>query len=241
MKRVDIMAEYNQTYLQKFIPLASGLQQYLGDMYEIVLHDISEPDHSVLFVAGSLTSRPLGAPLTNVVIEEIKKHGNDVKDLIGYVSEHKNGRRFKSSTIFLRDDAGIVVGCFCINMDISVLQNVSDLLNQVLTSFQGGHSNSREIFASDVNEMVDLIVEREINARNIVPEAMSRMDRLEFLLALEEKGIFDVKGSVDHVAQFLGTSVFTVYSYLKEIRTGKHLMETKKLQKGTDRFGPENQ
>jgi len=222
------MAEYNQTYLQKFIPLASGLQQYLGDMYEIVLHDISEPDHSVLFVAGSLTGRPLGAPLTNVVIEEMKKHGNNAKDLIGYMSEYKDGRRFKSSTIFLRDDAGIVVGCFCINMDISILQNASDLLNQVLAGFQGGQNGSREIFASDVNEMVDHIVEHEIKARNIAPEAMSRMDRLDFLLALEEKGIFDVKGSVDRVAQFLGASVFTVYGYLKEIRTGKHLMESKK-------------
>ncbi len=217
------MSESNRNFLQKFIPLARGLQEYLGDMYEIVLHDISEPESSVIFVAGSLTGRPLGAPLTNVVIEALKKSGNGTQDLIGYTTEHKDGRRFKSSTIFLRDDEGIIRGCFCINMDTSLLQSAVSLLEQALGVFQGSGSSSREIFASDVNEMVDHIVQHEIDSLGVTPESMTRADRLSFLSSLEEKGIFDVKGSVDRVAQLLGASVFTIYSYLKEIRSEKNV------------------
>ena len=219
------MGEYNQRLLKKFIPLAEGLQRYLGEMYEIVLHDVSEPDHSVVFVAGSLTGRPLGAPLTNVVFQEMKRNGDAAKDMIGYISEYKDGRKFKSSTIFLRDDAGSVIGCFCINLDTSLLQSAADILSRTLGAFNVAQENNREIFASDVNEMVDLIVQHEISEREANPESMTRSERIDFLAELEKKGIFDVKGSVERVAQLLGLSVFTVYSYLKEIRTEKQPFE----------------
>ena len=71
------MSIRNRTYLSQFIPVARGLQQYLGDMYEVILHDVSEPNASIVFIAGDLTHRTVGDPLTNVVIEEMKRHGDD--------------------------------------------------------------------------------------------------------------------------------------------------------------------
>ena len=46
------MSIRNRTYLSQFIPVARGLQQYLGDMYEVILHDVSEPNASIVFIAG---------------------------------------------------------------------------------------------------------------------------------------------------------------------------------------------
>ena len=47
---------------------------------------------------------------------------------------------------------------------------------------------------------------------------MTKTQRIAFISELERKGVFEVKGSVERVAQLLGISVFTVYSYLKEVQ-----------------------
>ena len=50
---------------------------------------------------------------------------------------------------------------------------------------------------------------------------MQKEDKLALVGSLEEKGIFDVKGAVEYVAERLGVTNFTIYNYLKEIRCGK--------------------
>lgn len=212
------MSIRNRTYLSRFIPIAKGLQAHLGKMYEFILHDVSEPDASIVFIAGNLTNRSEGGPLTNVVIEEMKRHGNDAQDMVGYLTELADGRTFKSSTIFIRDEQGILVGCLCVNMDITCIQSTISCLSDLLAPPQ---SNNREFFGQNVNELVDDIVAQQISATGVPPTQMSRTDRVNFIMELDAKGVFDVKGSVERVANILGISVFTVYSYLKEISGGK--------------------
>ena len=50
---------------------------------------------------------------------------------------------------------------------------------------------------------------------------MQKEDKLAVVESLEEKGIFDIKGAVEYVAERLGVTNFTVYNYLKEIRGTK--------------------
>lgn len=203
-------------FLCRYIPLVEGLQKYLGDLYEIILHDVHRPDSSILYIAGNLTHRSVGGPLTNVVLEELKRHGDQAEDMIGYQSSGPQGQLFKSATIFLRDDSGSVMGCFCINMNISALQPSVQWLCSMLSP---GSASNREVFAQDITEVVDHIVEDEIAATGIPLEQMTRADRTAFILALDKKGIFDVKGAVERIAHLLNTSIYTIYSYLKEIRS----------------------
>lgn len=208
------MSVRNTIFLSRFIPIVKGLQSHLGSLYEIILHDVSEPDASIVYIAGNLTNRPIGGPLTNVVIEELKRHGNDAQDMIGYITDLSDGRRFKSSTIFLRDEQGTLMGCLCINMDITGIQSTVNFLMESISLTQ---PVNREFFGRNVNEVVDDIVEQQIAATGIPASQMSKTDRMNFITELDAKGVFDVKGSVDRVANILGISVFTVYSYLKEI------------------------
>ena len=209
------MSIRNRTYLSQFIPVARGLQQYLGDMYEVILHDVSEPNASIVFIAGDLTHRTVGDPLTNVVIEEMKRHGDDAQDMIGYLSELPDGRHFKSSTVFLRDESGILRGCLCINMDISPYQSAIDVLSRAVSTMK---PQNPEIFTRNITEVVDTIVTEQFRQTPVSPEDMTKTQRIAFISELERKGVFEVKGSVERVAQLLGISVFTVYSYLKEVQ-----------------------
>lgn len=52
---------------------------------------------------------------------------------------------------------------------------------------------------------------------------MSTAERLDLLRALEENGVFRIKGSVDQVARRMGVSKYTVYGYLKKIRLEQEL------------------
>ena len=75
-----------------------------------------------------------------------------------------------------------------------------------------------EIFTRNITEVVDTIVTEQFQQTPVSPEDMTKTQRIAFISELERKGVFEVKGSVERVAQLLGISVFTVYSYLKEVQ-----------------------
>ena len=50
---------------------------------------------------------------------------------------------------------------------------------------------------------------------------MQKEDKLTIVENLEQKGIFDVKGAVEYVAERLGVTNFTVYNYLKTVRCAR--------------------
>ena len=47
---------------------------------------------------------------------------------------------------------------------------------------------------------------------------MRRHEKIELIRFMDEKGIFLMKGSVEKVAEQLGISKVTVYSYLDEVK-----------------------
>lgn len=47
---------------------------------------------------------------------------------------------------------------------------------------------------------------------------MKRREKIELIRFMDEKGIFLMKGAVDKVADQLGISRVTVYSYLDEVK-----------------------
>ena len=48
---------------------------------------------------------------------------------------------------------------------------------------------------------------------------MKKENKMRVVKALDEHGIFLIKGAVDSVAGFLDVSRYTVYNYLQEIRS----------------------
>lgn len=48
---------------------------------------------------------------------------------------------------------------------------------------------------------------------------MSREKRLELIRFMDQRGVFLVKGAVERVAEKLGISKVTVYSYLDDVRS----------------------
>lgn len=208
--------------LQSFLQILPGLAQMLGPNYEVILHDLRYPDSSIIGICGSVTGRAVGGPITNFVLHTLHNYGNNAPDRINYRTETRDGRILRSSTIFIRDDEGNIIGCLCFNSDVTPYLNVMEHL-QSLTNFSTivapmGTNNVEEHFATDITDMMKDAVKRVLSKRTVSPAQMHKKEKLQILSELEESGIFDIRGSVEYVATCLHVSTPTIYNYLKEIK-----------------------
>ena len=153
----------------------------------------------------------------------LRKYGDEAPNQINYRNETSDGRVLRSSTMFIRDEDGHIVGSLCINQDLTDYIVASKLIQENI-SFQESEEKvegTEEVFAHDISEVMEVMVSGELEVMQKPVAYMQKEDKLAVVESLEEKGIFDIKGAVEYVAERLGVTNFTVYNYLKEIRGTK--------------------
>ena len=202
--------------LEIFIPLIDTLSGIFGEKnFEFVLHDFRYPDSSLVYIKGQVTGRKVGAPLTDRLWGVYRKYGDDAEDVINIRTRTKEGNLVNSSTIFVRDKEGKIVGSMGINIDVSAFQIVVDSLNEIIMGISNGNGNEID-FAKDVKEFLNDLLDQNMERK---PKAyLSKEERLEIVRKLEEQGVFLIKGAVEEVARRIGVSRFSIYNYLEEIR-----------------------
>ena len=96
-------------------------------------------------------------------------------------------------------------------------------LLQGLTNIRDGQQDqpAQEVFSRDINDVVESMVRSELEVLGKPVAYMQKEDKLTIVENLEQKGIFDVKGAVEYVAERLGVTNFTVYNYLKTVRCAR--------------------
>ncbi len=210
--------------LAPFLPLLETITTQFAPYCEAVLHDLSNLDSSLIAICGNVTNRPLGAPITDYVLRLLKKHGDNVRDSYVYFATSKDGKRLKSSTTFIRNSVGHVIGCFCINFCIEAILFSSEAIKD-LCSIPGTVEStvSQEQFASDISEVVRGILDEIMKHQTIPPSHMEKSDKIAIVKQLDDKGLFLVKGTIDLVASQLDISKFTLYGYLEEIKKSRGL------------------
>ncbi|WP_209559642.1 transcriptional regulator [Frigoribacterium sp. PvP032] len=113
-----------------YLPLMDFLAELLGPRTEIVLHDTSDLSRSIVALTnGHVSGRSVGGPATDLVLKVLQNHEHDDRDyLANYLAESRTGGTFRSSTFFIRDASGDVVGMLCLNIDDEPLTRARDLL-----------------------------------------------------------------------------------------------------------------
>lgn len=199
-------------------PIARGLVQTFGDCCEVVIHDFADPERSIVWIEGNVTDRRIGGSVTEIGMKVIRG-GNDQQDVIGYVQNNKDGKILKSSTLILRDPDGKVFGCFCINLDVTELVMIRSTIGRWLPDVTGGTAPIR--FSDQIEEVLARILETATATVPKPPSMMQREDRVAFIAVLDQAGAFGVQRAVPTIADHLGVSRTTVYTYLDEVRSGK--------------------
>lgn len=213
-------------YLENMKAVANGFFRFLGKEAEVVVHDLSQPESSIIFIAGELTDRELGGPITDIGLKRLRNENNP-EDVLNYKNELEDGRVLKSSTIFVTDDNGQVLGCLCINYNITnlymvenTIKNFCALENRDKKEAQKSESK-HEIFAHNINDVMEKMLTNSIKEVEKPIPYMEKDDKIKVIEYLDKKGAFMIKGAVDHAADKLNVSRYTIYNYLKEVDNSK--------------------
>lgn len=207
--------------LESFVPLAKSTAKMFGPNCEVVIHDLTNPQASVMFTVNNhVTGREVGQSFDHLVKTVLQSKDFKEDHLAGYTFTTEDKRTIRSSTSLIRDSKQKVVGAFCINFDVEALNQMQQFMETFLSTpvdVQENRTPSSEDEIENVEGIVDQLIQQII--QNSVHPVMKRHEKIELIRFMEEKGIFLMKGSVEKVASLLGISKVTVYSYLDEIKT----------------------
>lgn len=271
---MDDSAPLYSEFLAQYVPLVDFLGRSMGSSVEVVLHDLDVPDQSIVAIAnGHISGRKIGGPVTDFALWFMKQADEtSVPMMTGYRAVNSEGRVYRSSSYFLRDENNTLHGMLCINVDISELIQLKSLTSKILDSTNismpgkaetfGGYpgplvevapledslpssaenllstatgvmsSLSRDTTAqqkndeeevveslrSNIQHLLESMLNKTISQYGISPERMQREERLETIRELEKAGFFLLKGGIAAAAKRLDVSEPTIYRYLVEVR-----------------------
>jgi predicted transcriptional regulator YheO len=209
--------------VERFLPLVEALAETLGKNCEVVLHDFREPHKSIIKIAnGHITGRSVGGPATDLILSFLQRKDQRNHALIGYSTKTKKGAHLKSTTVFIRNDKGKIVGALCINIDITPYLSTKNVLDHLCfvpaTVGPEQEKQSPEKFESSVDSIINELLEQSLRKIGKPIVHMEKGDKLQIIRDLKEKGLFLVKGAAKRVSQELHVSLATVYKYLEEIQ-----------------------
>lgn len=207
---------FKPSTLNLLAQLARGISRQFGSNCEIVVHDLSRHaiDNSIVIIEnGHVTSRKVGDGPSHVVLEALKENPAKLDDHLNYLTRTQDGRILKSSTIYIRDDAGEVAGIFSINYDITGLLAIEGAL-QSLISIEKPQTQAPEKIPQNVNDLLDELIEQSV--RNVGKPAalMSKEEKIKAIHFLNDSGAFLVTKSGDKISKYFGISKYTLYSYI---------------------------
>jgi predicted transcriptional regulator YheO len=203
--------------LENVARIANGLTAIFGPWCEVVVHDLAQPQSSIVHITGNVTDRRIGGPLTDFVLGLLRRERKP-DDMYGYVVRTHDGRILKSSTIFIRNENGFPIAVFCINVDISPLIAADQQLAELLSLDTSVEVDKH--FAADVPHllqgMIQSSLESVLNNSTIVEDGdLTTQQRKAIVADLERQGAFKIRNAVPMVAELFGVSRSTVYNYLK--------------------------
>ncbi|WP_077211993.1 helix-turn-helix transcriptional regulator [Bacillus dakarensis] len=196
---------------------ADMLVKMFGNRCEVAVHDFKNLKESLIYIVGNVTGREVGGPITDLVLTELTKKPDEIKDIPNYKTQARNGTVMKSSTVFLRDSKEKVIGALCINYDITQMMQFAGDIEEFL-AFDVTKAKS-ENFHSTVQDVIHDMVDQVLSTFKKAYTQLTLEEKVESVRLLEEKGAFLIKGSTEYLASALGVSKFTIYNYLNKIRT----------------------
>lgn len=205
-------------HLLAYVPIANFIARMNGSACEAVIHDASDPAHSVLYITTpNITGRVVGDGMTDYALGLISsRRWLREEYVVNYLgSSSERGRVFRSSTYFIRS-ADTLHGLLCVNVDIGPLVRARALIEEAMLiepKLLGG-GEQLENFNLSPEEIIESTVQKY--AGNLPVAMLPTENKRRLVCELKERGIFLLKGTISCVAQRLGVSDQTVYRYIKE-------------------------
>lgn len=231
------MPAISNPILEQYARLTKFLGLALGPDYEVVLHDLTDKNRSIIAIANNhVSGRELGAPLTNMALRILQNRSYETSDFrLHDYGVSADGRELRSNTLFIKQN-GRLIGMLCINFDDSRFRDVSARLmglchpdmfvSSVMPKLSDRdpaapdapppppekYRNTTEAVARDA-------IHRELEQLGVSADRLTAEERMHIISALDAGGIFLLKGAVKDAAAELHCSQASVYRYLSQIKS----------------------
>ena len=204
--------------------LMKAIAAQVGPNCEVVLHDYEDDyDHTIAAIEnGHVTGRNVGDCGTNLGLEVLRgtvRNG----DKYNYMTQTRDGKVLRSSSIYIYDDEGQAIGALCMNWDITEYINAGKALQQI-TDASGDTEEEpevKEVISSHVSDILDAMIHDSLMYVGKPVDKMSKEDKMKGLKYLDEKGAFLIKKSGEKVMEFYKISKYTLYNYLEQSQNRK--------------------
>ncbi len=211
--------------VRSYLPLVDFIAEIAGANTEVVLHDVRDKEHSLVAIRNSrISGREVGASMTDFASYILRRGRQENRDFItNYLGKAgSDGKFLKSSTFFIRDEVGEIIGMLGTNSDLSALWEAHRIIGQMISveEVAGAESpsaegNGGEEQGASIREMVYSVIDQVFASYGVDAGRMTPEEKKEIVDVLDERGVFLLKGAVSEVAERLDVSEQTIYRYLK--------------------------
>ncbi|MEC5318729.1 PAS domain-containing protein [Brenneria populi subsp. brevivirga] len=202
-----------------------ALASVVGQNIEVVLHDLQQPDSSVLkIINGHLSGRVPGSslldgPENDMGFMGILNHKSSAQDtgpaiFTDYKTVSLQGKPLRSATVLFKDESGKASLSLCFNADDSAINAARDALTLLLPP----GVEAKESGETGLEEKMDEIIHDCLPPTGQLRTGATKKEKVEIVRKMQEKGMFIVRGGVEKAAKVLGVTRYTVYNYLDEIK-----------------------
>lgn len=220
--------------VQRYLPFVDFLEAVLGKNSEIVLHDFSDPDHSVIDIRnGEVSGRKIGSPATDLALRILNESARghdpyaDQHHITEYISHSSSMKQLRSASYLIREN-GLIVGMLCVNTDVGPINQLAAIAQQLsgfyapVPAHQADEGDARalevESLTDSTQDLIASAITRITAPRGLSPDKLSQSDRVEIIRELNNNGMFLLKGAVATVAEVMGVSEPSVYRYLQKVK-----------------------
>ena len=201
----------DQELLALYVGLTPFLSTILGEGCEVVVHDLKDPNRSIVAIENNLSGRKIGDPMTDLPLERAGK-----EDFVANYPGRGKGKEFLSSSFFIKNE-GRVIGLLCVNKDVGYVHEIHHQVCALLERFNllpPTGEEIRENLDGSVEEIMRRKIEEAILQTGIPPSRMSLEEKRAVTQRLKESGVLSMRGAVNELAEQLSVSVPTVYRYM---------------------------
>ncbi|KAA8996625.1 hypothetical protein FJU30_20670 [Affinibrenneria salicis] len=199
----------------------AALRQTVTSNTEIVLHDLTRPEASVIdIINGHVSDRQVGDALLsgpdndNGFAGLTDKSGGATGSRVfsDYYTKTHAGKRLNSSSTLYYDEHGNAIVAFCINVDMQPFCQLKRDLDQL-----AGRGSKPEPATRDFSHVVEQTIQQIISSVNPDHGTNKKQRRMRLVAEMNARGIFKMKGGVNFAAKALGVTRYTIYNYLDTI------------------------
>ncbi|PCE42736.1 helix-turn-helix transcriptional regulator [Rhizorhabdus dicambivorans] len=228
-RKLDIADAPHHARLEALKCIAGALAKVVRADTEVIVHDLRRPEASIArIVNGHISNRREGQPILSslsgdlafdaVIHDAAVGEPNETRLIDSYETRTREGKTLASSSVIFFDEAGQPAAALCMNVDPQPFDQIQSALDSLVRRPKLPKATSSE---PTVDTLVTDIITSALQVFNAPVSRLSKREKIAAVATMHERGLFSLRGSAEMAAEALGTTKFTIYNYLDEIKQSR--------------------